>query len=289
MDHTETQLAVKVRRPSAVSQVLRAISEEEVNTPEACEIRNAEGERQYQIRVAADLESRRKAYHLAYRVYRHCGYIEERSTELCVSNYDAYAGTMTLLAQDQQGREAGTMTMVFDSSFGLPCCEIYPEEVESLRQQGRNLVEFTRLAIDDAVPNAKALLFHLFHLSYAFARCGGGASDMLIEVNPRHVQYYKRMLRFEQIGAEKPCPRVKGAPAVLLRMNFADMDAKLDGHSAGRDGEGKRLHPYMFSCEEERRVADFLAEHHRAMSFTELRNFSLCGSSASLRAVCAAS
>jgi len=287
MNSTDLEIPQKMRRPSAVSQVLRAISEEEIN--DAWEVKTAEGQQQFRIRVASDLALRKKAYHLAYRVYRQCGYIEESASELCVSTYDAYAGTITLLAEDLQGREAGTITMVFDSSFGLPCNEIYGEEVDVLRRQGRSLVEFTRLAIDDQAPNAKALLFHLFSLSYAFARCGGGASDMLIEVNPRHVPYYKRMLRFEQVGPEKPCPRVKGAPAVLLRMDFASMDATLDGYSTGLDRDGKRIHPYPFSYDEERRVAQFLAQHHRAMTFSELKNFSLCGSNPNLRAVCAAS
>ena len=39
---------------------------------------------------------------------------------------------------------------------------------------------------------------------------------VVIEVNPRHVRYYERMLGFEVIGPERMNPRVE-APAVLLR------------------------------------------------------------------------
>jgi hypothetical protein len=270
----EEQVANKPRKATSVSQVLQAVSDENL-TPSSWIVRSAEGATDFQIRVASDRAMREKAYALAYRVYRRCGYVNDDPTGLCVSAYDAYAGTFTLLAEDPNGKEAGTISLVFDSNLGLPCNEIYREEVDGLRAQGLSLVEFTRLAIDDDAPNARGLLFHLFALSYAFARCGGGCTDMLIEVNPRHVQYYKKILRFEQVGPERACPRVKGAPAVLMRMNFALMDAELSGHNAGRDRNGKRMHAYPFSPREEREVVNFLNGQHRTMTFADARFFNI--------------
>ena len=267
-------VATRPKRPSAVSQVLQAVSSE-CNDARSWIIRSADGNPNFKIRVASDRASRQKAYALAYRVYRRCGYVNESASGLCVSAYDAFAGAFTLLAEDSSGKECGTITMVFDSGLGLPCNEIYREEVDGLRAQSCSLVEFTRLAIDDDTPNARTLLFHLIHLCYAFARCGGGCSDMLIEVNPRHVPYYQRLLRFEIAGPERPCPRVKDAPAVLLRLNIVKMEAELDGFSHGRDRSGKRLHAYMFSADEEREVARFLAEQHQTMSFQEAKFFNI--------------
>lgn len=283
-EHEAQSPALKPRKPTAVSQVLRAVSTENVR-PAAWIVRSADGNADFHIRVAADRAEREKAYRLAYRVYRRCGYVNEDPAALCVSAYDAYAGTFTLLAEDAQGREAGTLSMVFDSNLGLPCNEIYREEVDALRAQGLSLVEFTRLAIDDDVPNARKLLFDLFALSYAFARCGGGCTDMLIEVNPRHVPYYKKILRFEQVGPERACPRVKGAPAVLMRMNFAQMDAELDGFNTGRDRNGKRMHAYPFSPREESEVVSFLNGQHRTMTFEEARFFNISRSTRKTAAV----
>lgn len=42
----------------------------------------------------------------------------------------------------------------------------------------------------------------------------------MIEVNPRHVEFYRRMLGFEMFGAERLCNRVN-APAVLLRLDLS--------------------------------------------------------------------
>src|SRR5262249_22741319 len=92
--------------------------------------------------------------------------------------------------------------------------------------------------------------------------------------------FYRRLLRFEQVGAEKPCPRVKGAPAVLLRMDCAVMErAVSNGHAAGRDREGRRLHPYPYSSEAERQAAPYMASQHRPMTFDELAHFKIARNS----------
>ena len=55
----------------------------------------------------------------------------------------------------------------------------------------------------------------LFHLAYIHGRLIRGATDLVIEVHPRHASFYRRMLGFRIIGAERICPRVD-APAVLM-------------------------------------------------------------------------
>ncbi|HYF50392.1 MAG TPA: hypothetical protein VEJ63_13365 [Planctomycetota bacterium] len=262
------------RRPSAVSQVLKAITVEEVRE-EVWKINAGDGRGDFSIRVASDQATRRRAYALAWRVYHRAGYVQGEADGLCVSAYDAFTGTVTLLAQDSSGRDVGTISIVFDSSLGLPCNEIYREEVDLIRAEGRMLVEFTRLAIEDDVPNARTLMMYMFSMAYIFGRHVGRCSDILIEVNPRHVEYYKRLLRFETVGPERPCPRVKGAPAVLLKMDCAGMDLAQQSNMGGRDAQGRRLHPYPFSVAEQHKAADFLSRHHRPMTLTEMQSFNI--------------
>jgi len=50
--------------------------------------------------------------------------------------------------------------------------------------------------------------------------------DVFIEVNPRHVSFYRRTLCFKVAGEPKECPRV-GAPSVLLRLTIADLTNKI--------------------------------------------------------------
>lgn len=81
-------------------------------------------------------------------------------------------------------------------------------------------------------------------------------TDFVIEVNPRHELFYKRMLGFNRIGEERMCPRV-GAPAILRHLSLDYIDRKiteLGGILPPPPGE-KSLYPYGFSKEDEMGIA----------------------------------
>jgi hypothetical protein len=270
------------RKPSAVSQALRAISDDLGNGRAICPVKDFHLERlhdptRFQVLVASDRTTRERAYALAHRVYRRAGYVTASGPELCVSVHDASEQTLTLLAQDSNGNDCATISLVFDScANGLPCDEIYRGEADALRAAGCRLAEVTRLAIDES-GGAKKLLLHLFNQCYIFARIVHGHTDLLVEVNPRHVGYYQKLLRFRLAGPERPCSRVQGAPALLLRLNFAEIEAavKVTGYTGGRDEDGRRLHAYPYSKSEEDAVARVLAQQHRPMSAEEACYFQL--------------
>ena len=260
------------RRVSAVSKALRAICDDVSNG------RNAWPVAGYRILVAADRATRERAYALAYRVYRRAGYVTDSADQLCVSPHDISAQTLTLLAQDANGNDCATISLVFDSlAQGLPCDEIYRDEADAMRVSGCKLAEVTRLAIEDSCGDAKELLLHLFNQCYIFARIVRGHTDVLIEVNPRHVSFYQKVMRFQITGPERPCSRVQGAPALLLRVNFSDIEAAVKGSgcTGGRDGAGRRLHAYPYTKREEDAVARFLVQHQQPMSAEDAFYFQL--------------
>ena len=265
----------KVRRPSAVSQILRAISDDLVHGAAEWDVEGDGDGPAYRMLVASDQKSRRRAYALAHRVYQGRGYVHDEKG-LIVSPPDANPQTLTLLAQDDNGLDAATITLVFDSKDGLPCDEIYGDELNGLRAQGRRLVEVTRLAIGEAHQRSKPLLVRLFNFIYVFARRIKGFDDFVIEVNPRHVNYYRRLLIFEQAGPQRPCPRVQGAPAVLLRLDLAipDREVRRVG-GKGVSANERTLYPHFYSWLEEGAVAEFLARSHKPMSEEDARYFGL--------------
>jgi hypothetical protein len=280
-------LHTRQRRASAVSQALRAIRDDIDSGVHKWHISGLD----CQILVAADRETRERAYALAHRIYRRSGYVPEDGQRLCVSPHDASQHTLTLLAQDAQGNDCATISLVFDSQHhGLPCDEIYRNEVDALRASGCRLAEVTRLAIDDSCSGAKVLLLHLFNQCYIFARIVRNQTDLLVEVNPRHVKYYQRLLRFQQAGPERPCSRVQGAPALLLRLNFDQIEETVihSGCTQGRDLQGERLHPYPYTKPEESAIARFLAQQHRPMSAEDACYFQLMKQSSDRTASCAA-
>jgi hypothetical protein len=52
------------------------------------------------------------------------------------------------------------------------------------------------------------------------------ATDVLIEVNPRHEAYYRRIFGFARAGREWICPRVN-APAVLMHLDVTNLEERL--------------------------------------------------------------
>jgi len=264
----------KSRRPSGVSQVLRAITDDIARGPAGWDV-ECEGQPGYRLLVAATRATRKRAYALAHRVYHGCGYASE-GREWIVSPFDADPNTLTLLAQDADGRDVATISLVFDGAARLPCDEIYGEELDALRGQGRQLVEVTRLAIDAANQHSKALLVRLFNFIYIFARRVKGFDDFVIEVNPRHVNYYRRLLCFEVSGPERPCPRVQGAPALLLRLDLSLAESeqrRIGGHGAAANE--RTLYSHFYSWLEEGAVAEFLARSAKPMPPEDARYFGL--------------
>ena len=119
----------------------------------------------------------------------------------------------------------GTLTLGLDSKEGLLADALFQSEINGLRAMGRKLCEITSLAVDPQC-ESKDVLASLFHLAYIYGRILHKATDLLIEVNPRHARFYKRLLGFHQIGPVRTCPRVN-APAVLLHLVLAHMDTQI--------------------------------------------------------------
>jgi N-acyl amino acid synthase FeeM len=237
--------------------------------------------------VAADLTQRDRAFRLAYRVYRDCAYVPETQAGRLVSKFDADPRTLVLLVQDSTGRDIATVSLVFDSSAGLPCDEVRGATLAPLRAQGRRLVEVTRLAIDYAYAGDKALLIQLFNFMSVYARHEEGSTDCVIEVNPRHVNYYRRLLMFEPIGPELACPRVNGARGQLLRLDLAAqaVEIGLVGGTRGqaRGPRGRTLYSHFCALDGEPQLAAFIRSQQRPMTAEERRYFHLEGVKSSPR------
>jgi hypothetical protein len=150
-----------------------------------------------------------------------------------------------------EGKLVGTVSIRFDSEKGLSADELYKDEIDVLRKEGCKVCEFTRLAVDELTVS-KPVLAGLFHTTYLYAAAVHGYNFAVIEVNPRHVGFYRRALSFEPIGPERMNKRVH-APAVLLCAAFDTIAEGLKKYG-GRHLEfpkERSLFPYGFSPQEE--------------------------------------
>jgi hypothetical protein len=156
---------------------------------------------------------------------------------------------ITLIAETAK-EIVGTMTLCLDGGIGLPADENFRDKLDLLRSQGRKLSEPSRLAIDDNVP--KRVFASLIHIAYIYAHNIHGFTDWVIEVNPRHAFFYKKMLGFQDFGEQRTCTRVD-APAVLLRLKLEHMAAQIEkfGGLMEQNGKERSFYPYFFSSQDE--------------------------------------
>jgi len=197
----------------------------------------------FKIRLADNDGRRNSASMLIRKMYAWRGYQTKDSP-------NQQPDRMTLVASADDATVA-TITVGFDSPVGLLVDELYKQEIDPLRESGRRLCEFTKLAVDSAI-RSKRVLASLFHIAYIYGRQIYGYTDLLIEVNPRHVKFYEKMLGFTQAGPERLNPRVN-ASAILLRLQFdyAQQQISIFGGHANLGKTEKSLYPYFFSPAEE--------------------------------------
>ncbi len=197
---------------------------------------------EFKVRLATNDDRRKSASLLIEKMYSWRGY----ETDALARN----PNKITLVAY-QTDKVVGTLTLGLDSAKGMVVDELYKTEADQLRAEGRRLCDITRLAVDQEI-KSKDVLAALFHLSFIYGRNIHQATDFLIEVNPRHMLFYQRMLGFEPYGEEKTCPRVN-APAVLLRLNLEHADAQIIEYGGlGASATGvKSIYPYFFSRNDE--------------------------------------
>lgn len=161
---------------------------------------------------------------------------------------------ITLTATDHN-MTIGTITVGLDGNAELHAEETFGEEIGALRAAGRSICEFTKLAVDTDSAS-KRVLASLFHVAYLLAHRIRGCDTLVIEVNPRHVAYYRRLLGCRVLGAERDNRRVN-APAVLLSLDLhhaREQIALLGGHSDAAAGNQRTLYPFFFSAAEERGI-----------------------------------
>ena len=200
--------------------------------------------RLFKIRSADSYGQRSSATVLINRMYAARGY---RVTPLS-SHQQPTRITFTATENDDT---IGTITIGFDSEAGLHVDELFAGDTDDIRREGRRICEFTKLAMDSVV-KSKRVLASLFHVAYIFAHRIMGFDDLMIEVNPRHVRYYERMLGFEVLGEPHHNPRVN-APAVLMRLRFSHAHAQINRFGGQPEYAlvERSLYPYFFSVAEE--------------------------------------
>ncbi|HAN56826.1 MAG TPA: hypothetical protein DCQ77_11870 [Betaproteobacteria bacterium] len=160
-------------------------------------------------------------------------------------------GAMRFTLMAYQGDKiVGTITLALDSEQGLLADQLYKTEVDKLRATGRRVGELTKLAIDRHA-GSKQIFAGLLHIAYIYAIRIYDYTDVVMEIVPRHMDYYVKMLGCEPWGEERLNPRVN-FPVSLLRLSRDYVDGMIQTYGGKNSQSGTRtLYPYFFSKADE--------------------------------------
>lgn len=189
---------------------------------------------------AADTDGHRSSAHvLLERKYADSGY----STSF---THEAPAPSRFTLLAEVEDVVLGTLTIGFDGPEGLLVDQCFGDEAGRLRDQGAVLCEFVKFAVD-SIAHSKRVLASLFHTAFLYAYHVRDCNRIMIEVNPRHVRFYKTMLGFEVLAEERINPRVN-APGVLMSIDL-HYGARRIGEAHQEQGESRErsMYRYFFS------------------------------------------
>lgn len=172
------------------------------------------------------------------------------------------AHRMTLVARSGTAT-LGTLTVVLDSADGLSAEKSFGDDVRALRRQGRRIAEFTRLAVESEA-HGDRVLSALFQVGHALAHRVHGHDLLLVEVHPRHVRYYARLLD-AQVLASAARHAAVDAPAVLLTIDLRRVQAQLA--EAPRRPRTRQRSPFAwaFAAEQQGRIVGTLQALSAAM------------------------
>jgi hypothetical protein len=169
---------------------------------------------------------------------------------------DRYSSTLQsddiVCTARENGFIVGTMTVRFDREQPLNADQIFSAELNQWRRAGVKLCEFGRLAVDRRALEPKQLLARIFHLGYLHAHRREGFDRLVIEVNPRHVAFYRRWLGLLPHTTPRHNPSVN-APAVLMSLHFQHVRSQIArwGGQPSAMASARSLYPLAWGPAEE--------------------------------------
>lgn len=208
---------------------------------------------EFKIRVASLPRARREAGLLVQQRYAQRGYSNQQAL-------GENPNRMTVVAYEGS-RAIGTVSIGLDSAAGLLSDDLYRAEIDVLRAAGRKVCEFIKLAVNAPPSASLSTLAALFHVAFIYAHRVHHCDDVVLEINPRHVTFYRRALGMKQLGPKRDNLRVN-APAVLMHGEFTYIAHQIEQFRGNADPSRKEksFYSYGFSEQEERDILRRLQE-----------------------------
>lgn len=168
-------------------------------------------------RIAKTVKDINESKKLVLDTYKEEGYaIEQDDSQSNISDFIVKPITTTILCCENES-VLGTISIVRDSSEGLPMDTIFKSELSDTRVNYPSLAELCQFAVDKSKSNQSislGLLAHAIHILVSQE-----VECVCFAVNPKHETFY-RALGAVQIGIEKTYPHANNAPALGFYLNL---------------------------------------------------------------------
>lgn len=219
--------------------------------------------KKFTIDLALDGEQRSAACRLLNERYGWRGYGSEHRLN---RNAD-----ITTFAASVDNEVVGTLSLTVDSPAGLAADASFADLLDDMRAvPGTRLCELTKFAVAKDLTSLHVLA-SLFHTIFIFGVGHYDCTDLVIEVNPRHVRFYEVMLDFARVGELRNNQSV-GAPSQLMRLKVADIARHIQRHVETGSRAGRSLYPYFLTAAQECLIQERMADLDRRWPFIAQRS-----------------
>jgi len=202
-----------------------------------------------EYKIATTTEEIEQALELVTQQYITVG-LHNKESELRLTKYHLLPDSKIFIAIKKLpgGKEVvvGTLTMVVDTSMGLPMDEIYSMQLNRLRISGLLLAEVISLAVspDESVLLNNISMF-LFKLCLQYAKLLY-VNDLLCSVTKKHIAFYEELLLFKPIGELTPYSYANGLSIQGHRLNLMQADRQFEEVYSGMEFDAD-LHHFFFT------------------------------------------
>lgn len=186
-----------------------------------------EGDQSPQVGIAGTLDDLKAAYQLVYQEYYIRGYCDADDSRMHFSFYCFLPSSRTFILE-REGKVLGTLSLIIDSSYGLPAEAEFADEIQAVRSPTRKVAEISLLAIDRSLYEKEdphlagfrklGAAFFLFKGMFDYVRLTG-ITDFVIAVHPKQESLYQS-LTFKRIGSERLYRPACGNPAIAMHANI---------------------------------------------------------------------
>ncbi len=176
-----------------------------------------------EYKITTSTDEIEQALELVTQQYTAVG-LHEKNTELRLTKYHLLPDSKIFIAikklEDNTEKVIGTLTMVPDTSMGLPMDEIYQDKLNRMRVTGLHMAEIIGLAISPSESTLQNnIVMYLFKICLQFARLTQ-IHDLMCSVTSRHITFYEDLLLFKPIGELTPYSFANGQSIQGHRLNI---------------------------------------------------------------------